>query len=257
MKRVLTFFPHNITFIMKYALLSDIHSNLEAFQAVIKDLEYEQVDHVCFLGDIVGYGADPDQCIDLLQGLTSRVVAGNHDWAAVGLTDTTYFNPVAKSAIDWTSEKISPSHRKFLKTLPLTHLLPPIQLVHATPHKPETWNYIFSLKEALNGFNNCAHPICFIGHSHSPVAFVEKREGKVSLMPDRSFQIRNEHRYIINVGSVGQPRDGDPRAAYGIYDSENTSFTLKRIAYPIEDTQKKIVEAGLPPFLASRLSEGR
>ena len=112
-------------FIMKYALLSDIHSNLEAFQAVIKDLECEKVDHICFLGDIVGYGADPGKCIDLLENLTPRVVAGNHDWAAVGLTDTTYFNPAAKSAVDWTSEKISPSHRKFLKNLPLTHLLPP------------------------------------------------------------------------------------------------------------------------------------
>jgi diadenosine tetraphosphatase ApaH/serine/threonine PP2A family protein phosphatase len=242
---------------MKYALLSDIHSNLEAFQAVINDLESEHVDHVCFLGDIVGYGADPDQCIDLLRGLTSRVVAGNHDWAAVGLTDTTYFNPAAKSAIDWTSEQISPSHRKFLKNLPLTHMLPPIQLVHATPSKPEAWNYLFSLREASDSFNNCEQQICFIGHSHSPVVFVENREGKVSVLPDSSFQVRDEHRYIINVGSVGQPRDDDPRAAYGIYDSEKSSFTLKRVVYPVEDTQKKIVEAGLPPFLASRLSEGR
>lgn len=250
-------FPTTSEFIMKYALISDIHSNLEAFQAVIKDLECQKVDHVCFLGDIVGYGADPDQCIDLLQGLTSQVVAGNHDWAAVGLTDTTYFNPAAKSAIDWTSEQVSPSHRKFLKNLPLTHMLPPIQLVHATPRKPEAWDYIFSLREALDGFTNCEQQICFIGHSHSPVAFVENREGEVSLLPDSSFQVRAEHRYIINVGSVGQPRDGDPRAAYGIYDSEDSSFALKRVVYPIEATQKKIVEAGLPPFLASRLSEGR
>jgi diadenosine tetraphosphatase ApaH/serine/threonine PP2A family protein phosphatase len=242
---------------MKCALLSDIHSNLEAFQAVIKDLECQKVDHVCFLGDIVGYGADPGQCIDLLQNLTHLVVAGNHDWAAVGLTDTTYFNSAAKSAIDWTSEQLSSSHRTFLETLSLTHLLPPIQLAHATPRKPETWDYIFSLKAAADGFTNCEQQICFIGHSHSPVAFVKNRESKVSLLPDSSFQIRDEHRYIINVGSVGQPRDGDPRAAYGIYDSDESSFTLKRVVYPIEETQKKILEAGLPPFLASRLSEGR
>jgi diadenosine tetraphosphatase ApaH/serine/threonine PP2A family protein phosphatase len=242
---------------MKYALLSDIHSNLEAFQAVVKDLECEKVDYVCFLGDIVGYGADPNQCIDLLQGLTAQVVAGNHDWAAVGLTDTTYFNPAAKSAIDWTSEQISNSHRKFLKNLPLTNMLPPIQLVHATPCKPETWDYIFSPREALDGFNSCEQQICFIGHSHSPVSFVENREGEVSLLPDSSFQLRDEYRYIINVGSVGQPRDGDPRAAYGIYNTEDSSFTLKRVVYPFEETQEKIMEAGLPPFLASRLSEGR
>lgn len=242
---------------MKYALLSDIHSNLEAFQAVIKDLECEKVDHVCFLGDIVGYGADPDQCIDLLLTLTARAVAGNHDWAAVGLTDTSYFNSVAKTAVDWTAKQISPSQRKFLTNLPLTCMPSGIQLAHATPHKPERWDYIFSLQEAIDGFAHCQQQICFIGHSHSPVTFMENREGTVSLLPDSSFSLRDECRYIINVGSVGQPRDGDPRAAYGIFDSEHLSFSLKRVAYPIEDTQKKIIAAGLPPSLASRLSAGK
>jgi len=242
---------------VKYALLSDVHSNLEAFQAVIKDLECEKVDHVCFLGDIVGYGADPAQCIDILEGLTSWIVAGNHDWGAVELTDTSYFSAAAKNAIDWTAEQISPSHREFLKNLPLTSMPPGIQLAHATPHKPERWDYIFSMQEALDGFNNCEQHICFIGHTHSPVTFVENREGKASLLPDNSFSLRDEYRYIINVGSVGQPRDGDPRAAYGIFDAEHASFILKRIVYAVEDTQKKIIEAGLPPSLASRLSKGR
>ena len=134
---------------------------------------------------------------------------------------------------------------------------PGIQLTHATPHQPERWDYIFSRQEALDAFNNCEQHICFIGHTHSPVTFVENREGKVSLLPDNSFSLRDEYRYIINVGSVGQPRDGDPRAAYGIFDAEQKSFTLKRIVYDFEDTQKKIIEAGLPPSLASRLSEGR
>jgi len=242
---------------MKYALLSDVHSNLEAFRAVIKDLERESVDHVCFLGDIVGYGADPAQCIDILKGLTSWIVAGNHDWAAVGLTDTSYFNSAAKKAVDWTTELISPSHQKFLKSLPLTCMPSGIQLAHATPHKPERWGYIYSLQEAQDGFNHAEQQICFIGHSHSPVTFVENSEGTVSLLPDSSFSIRDEYRYIINVGSVGQPRDGDPRAAYGIFDSEHSSFIIKRVVYSIEDTKKKIIEAGLPPSLASRLSAGR
>jgi diadenosine tetraphosphatase ApaH/serine/threonine PP2A family protein phosphatase len=184
-------------------------------------------------------------------------VAGNHDWATVELTDTSYFNSAAKTAIDWTAELISPSHREFLKNLPLTCSLPQIQLAHATPHKPERWGYIFSLQEALDDFNHSEQHICFIGHSHSPVTFVKNSEEKVSLLPDSSFSIRDEYRYIINVGSVGQPRDGDPRAAYGIFDSEDAIFTLKRVDYSIEDSQKKIIEAGLPPSLASRLSAGR
>ena len=242
---------------MRYALLSDIHSNLEAFQAVVKDLERETVDQVCFLGDIIGYGADPDQCIDMLQGLGSCVVAGNHDWAAVELTDTSYFNSAAKTAIEWTAKQLSPHHRKFLKKLPLTHSFSRIQLVHATPSNPETWGYIFSLQEAIDGFNYCEQHICFVGHSHSPVNFAENKEGKVSQLPDSSFLLKDESRYIINVGSVGQPRDGDPRAAYGIYDSGDARYVLKRVVYTIEDTQKKIIEAGLPPSLASRLSKGR
>ena len=242
---------------MRYALLSDVHSNLEAFQAVIKDIECEKVDHVCFLGDIVGYGADPAQCIDMLEGFTSWIVAGNHDWGAVELTDTSYFSAAAKNAIDWTAEQISPSHREFLKNLPLTSMPPGIHLAHATPHKPERWDYIFSLQEARDGFNNCEQHVCFIGHTHSPVTFVENREGKVSLLTDNPFSLRDEYRYIINVGSVGQPRDGDPRAAYGIFDAENASFILKRVVYGFEDTQKKIIAAGLPPSLASRLSKGR
>ena len=242
---------------MRYALLSDIHSNLEAFRAVAGDLEQEKVDQIFFLGDIVGYGADPGQCIDMLQELKSYTVAGNHDWAAVELTETTYFNSLAKTAIEWTAERLSPPHREFLIQLPLTHTITPIHLVHATPARPETWDYIFALRDAFRGFKHCKQTICFVGHSHTPVNFVENKEGKVSQLAGNTFFLKEENRYIINVGSVGQPRDGDPRAAYGIYDSGDTSFVLKRVAYPIEETQKKIIAAGLPPLLASRLSSGR
>ncbi len=242
---------------MRYAILSDIHSNLEAFQAVLKNLSKESVDQILFLGDIVGYGADPDQCIEMLQELSTIVVAGNHDWAAVGLTETSYFIPIAKTAIEWTARRITQSHKEFLKTLPLIQKHNTIALVHATPNQPEAWNYIFSFKEASLSFNYYNHQICFIGHSHKPVAFVEDEEGEISILLDTSFTLSDSHRYIINAGSVGQPRDGDPRAAYGIYNTDDARFTLKRVPYSIEHTQKKIVEAGLPPFLASRLTSGR
>jgi len=242
---------------MKYAILSDIHSNLEAFQAVLHDLSQEEVDQAFFLGDSVGYGADPNQCIELLQGLTPFVVAGNHDWATVGLTEYSSFNPVAKDAIEWTMKKITVSNQKFLKNLPLIKNHNNLTLVHATPDKPEAWNYISSLQEASLGFQYFDQQICFIGHTHIPVAFGLDEEDRAFVLFDTTFTLRNSHRYIINVGSVGQPRDGDPRAAYGIYNLDNSCFTLKRIPYNIKLAQKKIIEAGLPHFLASRLASGR
>ena len=242
---------------MKYALLSDIHSNLEAFQAVAEDLAQEKVDDVFFLGDIVGYGADPGRCIELLQELTTHIIAGNHDWAAVGLTETGSFNPVAKTAIEWTAGKITSRQQTFLAQLPLIKNYPHSTLVHATPHHPEAWDYLPSLKEASQSFKYSDQHLCFIGHSHTPITFVKDQEGKISVLPDTAFTLKDAHRYIINVGSVGQPRDGNPHAAYGIYHADDARFTLKRIPYTIERTQEKIIEAGLPPFLASRLAEGQ
>jgi len=242
---------------MKYALLSDIHSNLEAFQAVIQDCEKEKVDDIFFLGDIVGYGADPGRCIEMLQELTTHIIAGNHDWAAVGLAETDSFNLVAKTAIEWTARQITHRQQTFLAQLPLTKNYPHSTLAHATPHHPEAWNYLHSLKEASQNFKSGAQPICFIGHSHTPITFVEDKEGKISLLPDTTFTLKDDHRYIINVGSVGQPRDGNPHAAYGIYYTDDARFILKRIPYTIKRTQEKIIAAGLPPFLASRLAEGR
>ena len=241
---------------MKYAILSDVHGNLEAFQAVLKDLSKEKIDQVFFLGDTVGYGANPNQCIEILQELTPFVVAGNHDWATVGLTDSSYFNPVAKAAIEWTTRRITVNHQEFLKNLPLIQNHYNLTLVHATPYKPEVWNYILSLQEASFNFHYYDQQICFIGHSHTPVAFEQNEEGKTYVLYNTTFTLRDSHRYIINVGSVGQPRDGDPRTAYGLYNPDDSLFTLKRIPYNIDRAQEKIIEAGLPHFLALRLASG-
>jgi len=241
---------------MKYAILSDVHSNLEAFQAVLTDLAREKVDQTFFLGDIVGYGADPDQCIELLRGLTTFVVAGNHDWAVVGLTDYSYFNPLAKTAIEWTARTVTAAHQEFLKKLPLAQNYRNIALVHATPCEPEEWNYLLSLEEVHLSFQHHDRQICFLGHSHVPIAFKQDEEGQSSVLPDTTFTLRDSQRYIINVGSVGQPRDGDPRAAYGIYSRDDSCFTLKRVPYNIESAQEKIIAAGLPHFLAQRLALG-
>ncbi len=242
---------------MSMVILSDIHSNLEAFQAVLKDISHEQVDQVLFLGDIVGYAADPDECIETLRGLTPHVVAGNHDRAAVGLTDTDNLNPLARAAVEWTAETITADHAAFLTRLPLTMSLPGMLLVHATPYQPEAWDYIVSLEDASQSFRHCDQQICFTGHSHYPISFVQDREGGISVIGSTSFTLLDSCRYLINVGSVGQPRDGDPRAAYGIYKPEDATFSLKRVPYDIKRTQEKIIAAGLPPFLAARLEAGR
>jgi len=241
---------------MKHAILSDIHGNLEAFQAVLKDLSQEKIDQVFFLGDIVGYGADPDKCIESIQELTSCVVAGNHDWAAVGLTDTSYFNPAAKTAVEWTAKKISENHQEFLKKLPLLQNHPNLTLVHAAPHQPEEWDYTRSPHEASLSFQHFDQQICFIGHSHVPLAFEQNEEGTTYVLPYTTFTLRDSYRYIINTGSVGQPRDGDSRASYGIYSPDDSRFILKRISYNIKRAQKKILDAGLPHFLALRLASG-
>lgn len=241
---------------MSMVILSDIHSNLESFQAVLKDLSHEQVDQVLFLGDIVGYAADPDQCIEILRGLTPHSVAGNHDWAAVGLTEIGYFNPMAQAAVEWTAGIITADHAAFLKGLPLTGSLPGILLVHAAPYHPEAWDYICSPDDASQCFRHCDQKICFTGHSHYPISFVEDQEGNISVIRDSTFTLLDSCRYLINVGSVGQPRDGDPRAAYGIYKPEDATFSLKRVPYDIKRTREKIIAAGLPSFLASRLTEG-
>ena len=242
---------------MSIVILSDIHSNLESFQAVLKDCSREEVDRFSFLGDIVGYGADPDPCIETLRGLTSHIVAGNHDWAVAGSTETDYFNPAAQTAVFWTAGTISASNASFLTALPLTISLPGMLLVHATPYQPETWDYIYSLSEASRSFTCFDQQICFTGHSHTPISFVQDEEGTVSVLTGTTFTLHDSCRYLINVGSVGQPRDGDPRAAYGIYNPENASFVLKRVPYDIKRTQEKIRAAGLPTFLASRLAAGR
>jgi diadenosine tetraphosphatase ApaH/serine/threonine PP2A family protein phosphatase len=242
---------------MSIIILSDIHSNLEAFQAVLKDMAHEQVDQVLFLGDIVGYAADPGPCIETLRGLTPHMVAGNHDRAAVGLTDIDDFNPVARAAIEWTASSITVDHSAYLKGLPLTLCLPGMLLVHATPYQPEAWNYIFSPDDAAQGFRHCDQQICFTGHSHHPIAFAQDEEGNISVIRNATYTLIDSCRYLINVGSVGQPRDGDPRAAYGIYKAEAATFSLRRVPYDIKRTQEKIIAAGLPSLLAARLEEGR
>ncbi len=243
---------------MKYAIISDVHSNLEAFQKVIQAIKEEKIDKYLFAGDIVGYGANPCECIAELKKLKCISVAGNHDWGAVELSSIENFNPYAEQAIQWTMQQLSEEDKKFLKKLPLVQTINDITMVHSTLSNSEKWEYIRSTFQAHKSMEVQKTPISFAGHSHVPIAFLEPAEikGPVKFTKETTIQIEDEYKYFINVGSVGQPRDGDPRACYCIYDKETQTVEIKRVEYDIKKAQEKIIEAGLPERLAERLESG-
>jgi len=210
------------------------------------------------LGDIVGYGGNPGECIDLLQEQTEAIVAGNHDWGVAGKTNTTQFNSIAQTAISWTVSQLSAEHKEFLAQLPLQREEGRFTYTHATPIHPKKWNYIFSKSEALKNIQALKHDLCFVGHSHIPIVFALTRFEKLLFTTKFSeITLEEETRFLINVGSVGQPRDANPDAAYGILDTEKQEFSLRRVKYDIANAQRKILSAGLPPVLADRIGMGR
>lgn len=244
---------------MRLAVISDLHANLEALEAVTDHISGQSVDKVVCLGDLVGYGADPNPCLDKVRELADVVVAGNHDYASVDKTDSSRFNPLAREAIAWTSRMLLSDHRSYLEKLPLTVELAEVgaTLVHSTPSKPGLWWYLFSPSEAVMEFESFQTQCCFVGHTHLPGAFVRHPEGQVTLEPLGKLRLQEGYRYMVNVGSVGQPRDGEPESAYLVLDSEASTLDLHRVGYDIPTTQKKILQAGLPPVLAERLAHGR
>ncbi len=241
---------------MRYAVISDVHGNLEALKKVLSEIKSEAVDEVLFLGDAVGYGPEPNECIELLKKGCRIMLAGNHDWAALGLTDVSYFNSVALEAIQWTIDVLKDKNRKFLGTFPLLKRLDKLLLVHSTPKQPEQWHYLFTYRDAEVNFQLFEEWVCLIGHSHQPVIIERLPSGELITCKDEAY-LRHDARYIINVGSVGQPRDGNPKAAYAVLDLDKTTISIKRVEYEISLTQEKMRKAGLPEYLIERLSYGR
>jgi diadenosine tetraphosphatase ApaH/serine/threonine PP2A family protein phosphatase len=242
---------------MKTAFISDVHGNIEAFTAVCESIKNAHVDRVIFLGDIVGYGANPNECIEQLQTFTQFAVAGNHDWAAAGKQTTDSFNIEAGDAIGWTCAQLTTENKLFLMSLPLILEMDELLCVHATPYIPDMWRYVFNPLDAEFVFDTCTQRVCCIAHTHRPAIFV-KFENKmvVSELP-AGVSLHSSCRYIINCGSVGQPRDGDPRACYGIYDTSSNRYDLVRVQYDVAAAQKKIRSAGLPDFFSHRIFIGR
>jgi predicted phosphodiesterase len=242
---------------MKVAIISDIHSNLEALQAVEKVFDDMLVDEVHFVGDVVGYGPDPNPCARWVMRNVRNAVMGNHDYAALGLMDIGTFNDNARKAIIWNSEQMEDEVAEYLHSLPMKDRHDELTLVHANPRDPESWNYIFTLWDAEMNFPYFESTFCFVGHSHQPVAVSMDVDGTVNVVPGNTFPIDSGCRYLVNVGSVGQPRDGNPDACFGLFDTDRADFSFIRVPYEYRTTQEKMIKAGLPGPLVERLAEGR
>lgn len=242
---------------MKYAIISDIHGNLEALKSVLADIDKKKVKEIICLGDVVGYGPNPNECVELIRKKAKVTLAGNHDYAPLGKLDLSYFNPWARDAIDWTASELTQSSIDFLLGLPLKIELDGFTIVHATPENPDEWDYILTIGDAMKNFPEFANQVCFVGHSHVPLIVVMNESGKYWVENKNPLKFTKGERYIINVGSVGQPRDLDPKAAYALFDNTTKVYELLRVEYDVAKTQRKIRKAGLPEFLANRLIVGQ
>lgn len=243
---------------MRYALLGDIHGNSEALEAVLTAINAEKFDKLVCLGDVVGYGAEPVQCLDKIMALGCDVIAGNHDWAAVGKLSIDCFNAYAKAAAMWTRDQLSDKHKEFLSNLPLTISYEHFAVAHGTFHQPEAFNYIQTVFDAQQSFESLKKlnaTIGFLGHSHVPVGFFDT--DPITYTLDNDIPIDEEAAVIINAGSVGQPRDENNKASFAIMDTDTKVVSIRRIEYDIDAAANKIRAAGLPEILAARLYQGK
>ena len=247
---------------MRYLILSDIHANIDALEAVLAAAPPATWDRALVLGDLVGYGAEPNAVIERTLALDPlMVIRGNHDKAASGVEDGSSFNYVARLSAQWTFQALTPEYREYLRTLPQGPVTvdDTVEICHGAPFDED--HYIFDSDDASRALDATSRPLCLFGHTHLPVVFRRHPalfDGFVPEGPDDStLEIVTGMNYLVNVGSVGQPRDGDPRAAFGIYDSDAATLVMRRVNYPVDMAQRRILNAGLPASLANRLAIGR
>ena len=240
---------------MRYAIFSDIHANLEALETMLHDAGEQKCTHYVCLGDVVGYNANPHECVMRIQELECPIVKGNHDEQASLVESSRDFNEMAEEAIEWTRDHLTDADKNWLRDLKLQRQVRDFTIVHATLDTPAQWGYVFNNLDASASFTYQHTSVCFFGHTHVPMAFI--RDDGVKRVRVEQLRIEMTKKYFINVGSVGQPRDGDWRAAYCIYHVEQNSVEQRRLKYDLATAQKKIIAAGLPPLLAERLAVGR
>lgn len=242
---------------MRLAVFSDIHGNLEALEAALATEPMSSADRAVCLGDVIGYGADPSACLARVRERAEFVLLGNHESAVANPEELAYFNGYARTALEWTRSQLSPEEVSFVKGLPRSRReSPDFLFVHSSPGRPEDWVYVVGLESARPEMDTFSESLCFIGHSHIPLA-VEVGPDEPAQVIEFPFRVQPGKRYLINVGSVGQPRDRDPRGAFALYDSDEKQVSIHRVEYSIERAKEKILAAQLPPFLAARLAAGR
>lgn len=242
---------------MRILVISDIHANYTALEAVLQDSKGAW-DYIWCLGDVVGYGPDPNECVDRLREMPHLCLAGNHDWAALNRLDIRTFNPDARRAVDWTREELTDENIRWLKALPTTFVIGQYTLVHASPREP-IWEYVLEPLVAALNFPHFETPYCIVGHTHQPVIYeMVNEQGETAVVKPTYFEPYqlNGHRKIINPGSIGQPRDADPRASYAILDFENNIWEHRRVEYDVAETQRRMQKKNLPERLIARLEHG-
>ena len=245
---------------MRLAIISDIHSNFEALKSVLPRIEHDNVDAILNLGDIVGYNASPNECLELLQERPVVSLAGNHDLALLEVSRAQNFNIIAYQALLWSREQVKPEFLDFFRNLPITREGKGFIACHGTPTSTDA--YVVFHFQGKRVFNYLRHlpdmRVCFFGHTHRRALWYRDIRGKIALMPCRPYEMRldRNYLYLINPGSVGQPRDGNPEAAYAIFDDEEFSIHFKSVPYDVKAAQKRILKAGLPEYLAERLAQG-
>jgi predicted phosphodiesterase len=240
---------------MKFAIIADIHANLEAFRVVLDDCKKQKVTHYACLGDVVGYNANPKECLDIVRAMAMPVVKGNHDEYCSTEEHLDGFNPAAAEAVNWTRKQLSNDDRQWLRDLKYMRMVTSFTIVHATLDGPQRWGYVFDKLAAAASFTYQNTAVCFFGHTHVPVAFM--RDNVVRGGTYSKFKVDAGKKYFVNVGAVGQPRDNNPKSAYVVYDIDEGTIEIRRLEYDIATAQKKILAAGLPERLAERLAYGR
>ena len=240
---------------MRIVIIADIHANLEALEKTLDIVRTKKSDLIVCLGDVVGYGANPNECLALVRASVPHILLGNHDQAAIDLTGAEKFNPYALASARWTNQQLTDENKQFLRSLPFTLQLQDLFFVHASPYEPEEWHYIISSADARDNFDHFREPVCFVGHSHVAGMFMRNNEGHAGTK--QGWEIRRGEKYIINVGSIGQPRDGDWRLSFGIFDTEQWTYEHVRAEYDAQTASRKILQAGLPRALAERILVGR
>ncbi len=242
---------------MIIAFISDVHANLEALQVTLADIEKQHVDRIHFLGDAVGYGPEPNPCVELIAANCDIKLLGNHDFAALGLETPDSFNEIARVSMEWTLKELSARSTTAMADFELEAIDGDFYMTHASPRTPDLWEYILDIDSACSQFEHFEQQVAFVGHSHLPAFFCKRADDTISQRYITESELDPDSRYIINVGSVGQPRDHDPRACYVTVDTKNNIIRYHRVEYDISKAIASIDSHGLPQILGERLLVGR